>query len=279
MPFDTGGQDGKGIARVDLDPARVGGNDMHVYVQRPNGKAFDVPEVKVAFTLKAKDIGPLPVVPDRIATGHWTASGVQIPVAGNWQISVTRADLRHRPGDRGQERADRLNDTMAEQSTPESLPVQTKHPPGRAPEAAAEPPGSPGAASENAPPERPFPRRPLQERHFAPPLLGTAGATGLALGAAGGAAGYAAAPSADRTALLTRLGADEVMFHGKHQPGITTALQARGHLVAFDLAPGAGRKDAAALLRRWSTTAERLMAGRGAGRATRTSRSTPGPPP
>ncbi|WP_413758216.1 iron uptake transporter deferrochelatase/peroxidase subunit [Streptomyces sp. MMBL 11-3] len=92
-------------------------------------------------------------------------------------------------------------------------------------------------------------------------LLGTAGATGLALGAAGGAAGYAAAPAADRTALLSSVGADEVMFHGKHQPGITTALQARGHLVAFDLRAGAGRKEAAALLRRWSTTARRLMAG------------------
>ncbi|MFJ8360691.1 iron uptake transporter deferrochelatase/peroxidase subunit [Streptomyces sp. NPDC093984] len=91
-------------------------------------------------------------------------------------------------------------------------------------------------------------------------LLGTAGATGLALGAAGGAAGYAAAP-AEKSAPLTSLGADRVMFHGKHQPGITDALQSRGHLVAFDLAAGAGRKEAAALLRRWSTTAERLMAG------------------
>nr|WP_206439952.1 copper resistance protein CopC [Streptomyces scabichelini] len=89
LPFDTGGQDGKGIARLELDPARVGGNDMHVYVERPNGKAFDIPEVKVAFTLESKDIGPLPVVPDRIATGHWTASGVQIPMAGNWHIEVT----------------------------------------------------------------------------------------------------------------------------------------------------------------------------------------------
>ncbi|MGW3934853.1 copper resistance CopC/CopD family protein [Streptomyces phaeochromogenes] len=89
IPFDTGGKDGKGLARVEIDPARVGGNDMHVYVQRPNGKAFDIPEVKVSFTLKAKDIGPLPVVPDRIATGHWTASGVQIPMAGNWAIAVT----------------------------------------------------------------------------------------------------------------------------------------------------------------------------------------------
>ncbi|MFE2537205.1 copper resistance CopC/CopD family protein [Streptomyces sp. NPDC059371] len=89
MPFDTGGEDGKGTVEVTFDPARVGGNQMHVFVLRPNGKAFDVPEVKVAFTLTAKDIGPLPVTPDRVATGHWAASAVQIPLAGDWKIAVT----------------------------------------------------------------------------------------------------------------------------------------------------------------------------------------------
>ncbi|MFF5534424.1 copper resistance CopC/CopD family protein [Streptomyces cinerochromogenes] len=89
MPFDTGGTDGKGVVSIDLDPARVGGNEMHVYVQRPNGRAFDVPEVKVAFTLEAKKIGPLPVNPDHIATGHWSANDVQIPMAGDWKIAVT----------------------------------------------------------------------------------------------------------------------------------------------------------------------------------------------
>ncbi|MGW0765887.1 iron uptake transporter deferrochelatase/peroxidase subunit [Streptomyces sp. NPDC002676] len=93
-------------------------------------------------------------------------------------------------------------------------------------------------------------------------LLGTAGATGLVLGAAGGAAGYAAAPA--QAAPLSSVGSGRAMFHGKHQPGITEGLQARGHLVAFDLTAGAGRKEAAALLRRWSATAERLMAGEAA---------------
>ncbi|WP_369029077.1 copper resistance CopC/CopD family protein [Streptomyces adonidis] len=89
MTFDTGGQDGKGLVRLDLNPARVGGNVMHVYVERPNGRAFDVPEVKVAFTLTAQNIGPLPVNPDRVTTGHWTANEVQIPMAGTWKIAVT----------------------------------------------------------------------------------------------------------------------------------------------------------------------------------------------
>ncbi|MGW0087175.1 copper resistance CopC/CopD family protein [Streptomyces sp. NPDC003393] len=89
MPFDTGGRNGKGVVRLDLDPARVGGNELHVYVQRPDGKAFDIPEIKIAFTLAAKKIGPLPVAPDHITTGHWAASGVQIPMAGDWKVAVT----------------------------------------------------------------------------------------------------------------------------------------------------------------------------------------------
>ncbi|THA71831.1 deferrochelatase/peroxidase EfeB [Streptomyces sp. A0958] len=94
-------------------------------------------------------------------------------------------------------------------------------------------------------------------------LLGTAGAagaTGLVLGAAGGATGYAATRDEAPTA-LTAVGSTEVVFHGKHQPGITTPLQACGHLIAFDLAAGAGRKEAAALMRRWSAVSQRLMAG------------------
>ncbi|MGX1546035.1 iron uptake transporter deferrochelatase/peroxidase subunit [Streptomyces adustus] len=77
------------------------------------------------------------------------------------------------------------------------------------------------------------------------------------------AAADAAAPA--QATPLTALGTGQAMFHGKHQPGITEGLQARGHLVAFDLTAGAGRKEAAALLRRWSVTAERLMSGAAAG--------------
>lgn len=89
LPFDTGGVDGKGTVRLSLDPGRTGANALHIYVDRPNGRPLDVPEIKVALTLKEKNVGPLPVLPDRIQTGHWSASGVQIPMAGDWQIQVT----------------------------------------------------------------------------------------------------------------------------------------------------------------------------------------------
>ncbi|MFE2476942.1 copper resistance protein CopC [Streptomyces sp. NPDC059389] len=89
LPFDTGGQNGKGSVRIEVDPGRVGANSLHVWVDDPQGQPLDIPEIKVAFTLPAKDIGPLPLLPERAAPGHWSASGVQLPLAGEWRIDVT----------------------------------------------------------------------------------------------------------------------------------------------------------------------------------------------
>lgn len=112
----------------------------------------------------------------------------------------------------------------------------------------------------------PHPHHRLSRRRLLT-AAGTTGAAGLAVGAGGGALAHAAvsgdgdAGSGDVTALST-VGSTAVPFHGTHQSGITQAAQAHGQLVAFDLAPGAGRRQAAALLRRWSATASDLMAGR-----------------
>ncbi|MFG2481680.1 MULTISPECIES: copper resistance CopC/CopD family protein [Streptomyces] len=89
LPFDTGGPNGKGSVRLELDPGRVGANTLHLWSESADGIPFDLPEIKVAFTLPAKDIGPLPLAPERAAPGHWTASGVQLPLAGEWRIDVT----------------------------------------------------------------------------------------------------------------------------------------------------------------------------------------------
>ncbi|MFI6640353.1 iron uptake transporter deferrochelatase/peroxidase subunit [Streptomyces sp. NPDC050504] len=98
---------------------------------------------------------------------------------------------------------------------------------------------------------------------------GAAGAAGAVLGAAGSSYVYSALDGSGRkekddgragTALST-VGSTRAMFHGKHQSGILDPSQAHGHLTAFDLVPGAGRKEAVALLRRWSAVAEQLMAG------------------
>ncbi|MGX1755668.1 copper resistance protein CopC [Streptomyces lydicus] len=89
IPFDTGGPGGKGTARLDLDPGRSGSaNALRLRISDPSGKAVDVPEVKVSFTQKAKKIGPLPIVPKHLGKGRWRADGVQLPVPGQWQLSL-----------------------------------------------------------------------------------------------------------------------------------------------------------------------------------------------
>ncbi|OIK26529.1 copper resistance CopC/CopD family protein [Streptomyces malaysiense] len=89
LPFDTGGANGKGVVALDIDPAHAGANSLHVFVRKPGGQLFDVPELRIALTLEAKKIGPLSVTPEHITTGHWSADGVQIPMAGDWKIDVT----------------------------------------------------------------------------------------------------------------------------------------------------------------------------------------------
>ncbi|MEU6462361.1 copper resistance protein CopC [Streptomyces sp. NPDC046976] len=89
LPFDTGGANGKGVVALDIDPAHAGANSLHLFVRKPGGQLFDVPEVKIALTLEAKKIGPLSVAPEHITTGHWSADGVQIPMAGDWKVEVT----------------------------------------------------------------------------------------------------------------------------------------------------------------------------------------------
>ncbi|NUU23929.1 MAG: deferrochelatase/peroxidase EfeB [Streptomycetaceae bacterium] len=91
---------------------------------------------------------------------------------------------------------------------------------------------------------------------------GAAGAGGLVVGAAGGAVGASLAGDSDGSGPgLASLGATSVPFHGARQAGITTPLQARTVLVAYDLDPTADRAKTAALMRRWSDTAARLSRG------------------
>jgi copper transport protein len=89
LPFDTGGPQGSGTVGLELSAGRSGRNDLRLSVNDPSGKPYDIPEVKIELNLGAKKIGPLPVVPHHLSTGHWAATGVQIPMAGTWDIAVT----------------------------------------------------------------------------------------------------------------------------------------------------------------------------------------------
>lgn len=83
-------------------------------------------------------------------------------------------------------------------------------------------------------------------------LLGVAGLTGVAAVAVGAGAGVALARPASAS--------DSHPFREEHQPGVVTEMQNHLHFAAFDLMTR-DREEVAAMLRRWTTAAELLMAG------------------
>ncbi|WP_444970580.1 copper resistance CopC/CopD family protein [Streptomyces sp. SAI-25] len=87
--FDTGGPGGRGFADIVVDPGRRGPNAVHVTLTGPDGALLDAPEVQASLTSRTGSIGPLPVPVERVSEGHWTVSGVQLPVAGRWDLSLT----------------------------------------------------------------------------------------------------------------------------------------------------------------------------------------------
>ncbi|GAA4660028.1 copper resistance CopC/CopD family protein [Streptomyces youssoufiensis] len=89
VPYDTGGPNGRGTAEVTLDPGRSGDNTFHAYLTNPAGKPADVPELKASLTLRERGIGPLGISLNRVSAGHWSATGVQLPMPGDWQLSLT----------------------------------------------------------------------------------------------------------------------------------------------------------------------------------------------
>ncbi|HEY5833325.1 copper resistance CopC/CopD family protein [Streptomyces sp.] len=90
FPYDTLGPNGKGTAELVLSPGRAGNPTVvHLLLTDPAGLSVNVPEVRLAFTLPAENLGPIKIPLHRLATGHWTATGVQLPLPGSWQSSVT----------------------------------------------------------------------------------------------------------------------------------------------------------------------------------------------
>ncbi|GAA5006437.1 copper resistance protein CopC [Kitasatospora paranensis] len=90
LAYDTGGStpNAKGTATVTVDPVATGPNTVRLALDDSTGKPASVPEVQLAFTLPDRDLGPLPVTLTGAGTGRWSGTA-QLPLAGNWVVSVT----------------------------------------------------------------------------------------------------------------------------------------------------------------------------------------------
>jgi copper transport protein len=95
IPFDAGGQNGKGQLVLVFTPAKVGPNELHVAVLDPGGGTKKVPELRAELRLPAASIGPIPVPltaegADRFSSpDHYLSPQVSLPMAGQWELALT----------------------------------------------------------------------------------------------------------------------------------------------------------------------------------------------
>jgi copper transport protein len=69
-------------------PAEAGRNDVHLTATTPGGGPTEVLQLDATMSLPSRDIAPLKLQLRRLGPGHYVAPGVDLPIAGDWQLEV-----------------------------------------------------------------------------------------------------------------------------------------------------------------------------------------------
>lgn len=86
VPFAVGTVRGK--VQITLDPGRTGENSVQAIVFAADGGLAAVPELRLSFTLPAKEVGPIDAgLKDE--GGYWGTNDLTLPIAGDWQMKAT----------------------------------------------------------------------------------------------------------------------------------------------------------------------------------------------
>lgn len=90
-PFSASASLGPAELELTVDPARVGANQIHLYLfDARSGTQFRrIKELTATATLPDRSIGPLPLEPQLSGPGHYTVQGAPLSVAGDWLLEVT----------------------------------------------------------------------------------------------------------------------------------------------------------------------------------------------
>jgi copper transport protein len=90
-PYATTTTVGPARLEVTVDPAKVGPNQLHLYLfDRRTGAAFEkTKELRVTAALPSKSVPPIALNAHVAGPGHYVVDGATLSVAGKWTISVT----------------------------------------------------------------------------------------------------------------------------------------------------------------------------------------------
>jgi copper transport protein len=90
-PFSATKRMGPIELQTTIDPARVGANQLHVYLfdARSGAPYTKTKELTVQASLPSKGIGPLKATMSQAGPGHYVANTLQVVPGGDWKLTVT----------------------------------------------------------------------------------------------------------------------------------------------------------------------------------------------
>jgi copper transport protein len=90
-PFSTTKRIGPIELQTTVDPARVGANQLHVYLfaARSGAPYTKTRELTLQASLPSKGIGPLQATMSKAGPGHYVANTLQLAPGGDWKLAVT----------------------------------------------------------------------------------------------------------------------------------------------------------------------------------------------
>jgi len=90
-PYCTHATIGPARMEMTVDPARVGPNEIHVYLfDRKSGRQYDATkELTVAAELPERRIARIELSPTKAGPGHYVIAGAALGAPGDWTVDVT----------------------------------------------------------------------------------------------------------------------------------------------------------------------------------------------
>ena len=87
VPFNTG--TASGTVLVLVEPGKVGPNQTHLLLENTKGEPYSPVEVKVAYSMPSRKIGPIDSKVTANGPGHYVDRPTVLSVAGQWQVAIT----------------------------------------------------------------------------------------------------------------------------------------------------------------------------------------------
>jgi copper transport protein len=88
-PFSSTQSSNGYLATVTVAPARVGPNDLHIYLSSPNSSLDQPDAVTVTIDDPFRDVNPITIDVTKAGAGHYISNTATFPYAATWRLVVT----------------------------------------------------------------------------------------------------------------------------------------------------------------------------------------------